>query len=296
LHHVFIVNPTAGKGRAIEMIEKIHSRFKKLTDSYEIKVTKAAGHAVDLAKEASTRYCDVRIYAVGGDGTLNEVVNGMANNNAELGIIPCGSGNDAVRSLYQITDPVKLLEVLPLSPSSLIDLGKLNDRYFINIASIGFDAEVVLKTQYFKRFPFISGPMAYILGVFAALVLLKKYKLKMTIMNHGKIEKNVLLTIFANGSYYGGGMKPAPRAKTNDGLLDFCLVDATSRLGILKFFSTFRKGEHEGLDVVTILQGTRLLVESDQPFPINIDGEVSTETRAAIDLFPASLKVIIPAL
>ena len=296
MHHVFIVNPTAGKGRAIEMIEKIHSRFKKLTDSYEIKVTKAAGHAVDLAKEASTGNRDVRIYAVGGDGTLNEVVNGMANNNAELGIIPCGSGNDAVRSLYQITDPVKLLEVLPLSPSSLIDLGKLNDRYFINIASIGFDAEVVLKTQYFKQFPFISGPMAYILGVFAALVLLKKYKLKMTIMNHGKIEKNVLLTIFANGSYYGGGMKAAPRAKTNDGLLDFCLVDAMSRLEILKFFSTFRKGDHEGLDVVTILQGTRLLVESDQPFPINIDGEVSTETRAAIDLFPASLKVIIPAL
>lgn len=293
---MFIVNPIAGKGHALEMVEKIHSRFKDFAQTYEIKVTQAAGHASVLAKEAASKNADVRIYAVGGDGTLNEVVNGIAGSNAELGIIPCGSGNDAVRSLYITTDPLKLIETLPNSPASLMDLGKFNNKFFLNIASIGFDAEVVLKTQYFKRFSFISGSMAYILGVFASLALLKKYKLRMVFGKSAPIKKNVLMSLFANGSYYGGGMKSAPRAKTNDGVLDFYIVDTMSRLKILKFFPIFRKGEHESMKEVTILRGTTAFVESDEPFPINIDGEVSMETHVTIDLLPASLKVIIPLL
>jgi YegS/Rv2252/BmrU family lipid kinase len=291
---VFIVNPAAGKGHALEMVSKIHSRFKGFAQSYEIKVTEAVGHASALAKEAAAACDDVRIYAVGGDGTLNEVLNGMAETSAELGIIPCGSGNDAVRSLYTNTDPVKLIETLPDSPSSLVDLGKFNDKYFINIASIGFDAEVVLKTQVFKKIPFISGSLAYILGVFSSLIELKKYKLRMVIDESPKIEKKFLLSIFANGIYYGGGMKSAPRAKTNDGILDFYLVEAMSRLKIMKFFPLFRKGEHEFLNGVTVSRGVNAYVESDQPFPINIDGEVSMETKVKIALFPSSIKVITP--
>lgn len=291
---MFIVNPTAGKGNALEMLNKIHSRFQDFAQTYEIKVTEAVGHACALAKQATDNNDAVRIYAVGGDGTLNEVLNGMAGTNAELGVIPCGSGNDAVRSLYKITDPIKLLEILPDSQSVRVDLGKFNEKYFINIASIGFDAEVVLTTQTFKRFPLISGSVAYILGVFTTLIKLKKYKLSFSINGNPKIEKKILMSIFANGTHYGGGMKSAPSAKIDDGILDFYLVDAMSRLKILKFFPAFIKGKHESFKEVTIIRGTGAFVESDLPFPINIDGEISMETKVAISLYPASVRIITP--
>lgn len=294
LHHVFIVNPIAGKGRALQIKPEIESRFNTLDQSYEILVTKTPGHAKEIAKEAAYRYDNVRLYAVGGDGTLNEVVNGIAGSKAELGIIPCGSGNDAARVLYPVADPIKLIKVLPTSNSVPIDLGKLNEKYFINIASIGFDAEVVLNRNYFKSIPLVSGSTSYILGVLATLIKCKKYKLKITLDNQAPMEKELLLSIFANGSYYGGGMKAAPSAKTDDGILDFYLVDSLTRLKILKFFPLFRKGEHETMREVAYSKGTGAIVEGDVPFPVNIDGEVSMETRVTVEILHRNINIIIP--
>ena len=296
MHHLFIVNPVAGKGRALGIIPDIEARFKDSEQTYEIVVTKAPGHAEEIAEEASARHESLRIYSVGGDGTLNEVVNGIAcsGSESELGIIPCGSGNDAARSLYPVRDPIKLLNVLPSSGSVPVDLGRLNGKYFINIASIGFDADVVLNRNYFKGFPLISGPASYILGVLAALVKCKKYRLRMTLDDRDPIEKEFLLTMFANGSYYGGGMKAAPSAKMDDGKLDFYLVDSCSRRKILVFFPRFRKGRHETMKEVSHVQGTRALVESDSPFPVNLDGEVHMETRVTVELMDKCIRVLIP--
>ena len=294
MHHEFIVNPVAGKGRALQMVEKIKSRFRDFSQTCEIRITEAPGHAQELAKDAVSKGGDVRLYSVGGDGTLNEVINGMAGSNLELGIIPCGSGNDAARSLYSVTDPVKLIELLPVSPTTMVDVGKFNEKYFINIASIGFDADVVLKSRKFKGFPLVSGPLSYILGVLAALFRLKKYRLKLSIGNSLKVEKDILLSIFANGAYYGGGMKAAPRARMDDGILDFYLVDAVPRSTILKLFQKFKNGEHESLDVVSMYRSVNAVIESDEPFPVNIDGEVSMEDHAVIDILPKFLNVIVP--
>jgi diacylglycerol kinase (ATP) len=294
LHHLFIVNPTAGKGNAVKMIEKIDLRFKNFSQPYSIKVTEAPGHARSIAHDALSIYDNLRIYSVGGDGTLNEIVNGMAGSHAELGIIPCGSGNDAVRSIYSITDPLKLIEILPVASSVKVDLGRINQRYFINIASIGFDAEVALKSQSLKRIPFISGPMSYILGVLTSLIYLKKYRLRLKFGESERIEKNFLLTAFANGSYYGGGMKPAPKAKINDGLLDFYMVDFLPRRRILRFFPLYKKGLHESMKEVSMKRGQRAIIESHCPFPLNIDGEVSTETRIVIDILPGFINVLCP--
>ena len=295
MHHIFIVNPAAGKGRALQMAEIIKKRFDNFNQTYEIKITEAPGHAEQLAHDAVRSNFPVRVYSVGGDGTLNEVINGMAGSDAELGIIPCGSGNDAVKSIYSILDPVELIDILPVSPSASVDLGKLNDRYFINIASIGFDAEVVLKSRLFRRLPLISGPMAYVLGVLAAVIRLKKYKLKIKVEPPSvNIEKDMLLTIFANGAYYGGGMKPAPEAKVDDGILDFCLVEAVKRSKLLRFFPVYKKGEHINMKEVMMLTGNKAVVESDRPFPVNIDGEVFTEKKVTVEILPEYLNVIIP--
>jgi diacylglycerol kinase (ATP) len=295
LHHVFIINPIAGKGRAVQMIGDIKSKFKDFIQSFEISITEAPGHATEIAKKAVSNGEAVRIYSVGGDGTLNEIVNGIAGfPNVELGIIPCGSGNDVARYLYPVTDPIKLIKVLPVATSKTIDLGKLNGNYFFNIASIGFDAEVVRNSRYFKRFPLISGSMSYILGVLVTLINCKKYKLKITLDNTTPIEKEFLLTIFANGSYYGGGMLAAPSAKMDDGIFDFYLVESLPRRRILRFFPLFQKGRHENMEEVSVSRGTRATVESAAPFPVNIDGEISLETHVSIELFPKHIKVLIP--
>ncbi|MCX7771971.1 MAG: diacylglycerol kinase family lipid kinase [Clostridia bacterium] len=294
MQHVFIVNPAAGKGKALKMAERIKERFESLKVPYKIEVTQAPGHAVKLAQEAVRNYNTVRLYSVGGDGTLNEIVNGIAGTHAELGIIPCGSGNDAVRSLYPVTDPFKLLDVLPEADARKVDLGKINDQYFINIASIGFDAEVTLKSRAFKRYPLVSGSLAYILGILSALIELKRYKVKLTIDECIQPEQSVLMSVFANGSYYGGGLIPAPRAKMTDGILDFCVVEPLTRRKIFKFFPAFQKGRHESMKEVRVIRGTRALIESDTPLPVNIDGETTKEKRVAIELLPGFINVVIP--
>lgn len=295
LHHVFIINPIAGKGRAVQMIGAIKSRFKDFIQSYEISITEAPEHATEIAKKAASGGEAVRIYSVGGDGTLNEIINGIAGfPNVELGIIPCGSGNDVARYLYPVIDPLKLIRVLPVSTSRTVDLGRLNKKYFLNIASIGFDAEVVLNRRYFKRFPLVSGSMSYILAVLTTLIKCKKYNLKITLDNKKPIEKEFLLTIFANGSYYGGGMLAAPSAKMDDGIFDFYLVESLTRRRILRFFPLFMKGKHENMEEVELARGTKAIVESNNPFPVNIDGEISLETLISIDLLPKHIKVLIP--
>ena len=295
LHHVFIINPIAGKGRAIQMIGEIKSRFKDFIQPFEISITKAPGHATEIAKNAASVGEAVRVYSVGGDGTLNEIVNGIAGfPNVELGIIPCGSGNDVARYLYPIINPLKLIRVLPASTSKAIDLGKLNENYFFNIASIGFDAEVVRNSRYFKRFPLISGSMSYVLAVLVTLIKCKKYKLKITLDNNTPIDKEFLLTIFANGSYYGGGMLAAPSAKMDDGVFDFYLVDLLPRRRILRFFPLFQKGEHENMKEVSMSRGTKVEVESENSFPVNIDGEISLETHIFIELLSKHIRVLIP--
>lgn len=296
MHHVFIVNPVAGKGRASHMVEAIKERFNRFSQTYEIMETEAPHHAQELASQAVAQATEknesLRLYSVGGDGTLNEVINGIIGADIELGIIPCGTGNDSSRTLYPVTDPFKLITVLPISSSSTFDLGKANDRHFFNIASIGFDADVVMQSRRYKSI--VSGSMAYVLGVLSALIKLKKHKLHITIDDNKIIEKELLLSIFANGTYYGGGFKAAPDAVMDDGLLDFYLVDAISRSRILRFLPKFRNGNHTGMDEVDFSRGTKAIIESNEPFPVNIDGELSVEKSLSIELIPESIKIIVP--
>jgi conserved protein of unknown function cotranscribed with Bmr (bmrU) len=292
--HVFIVNPVAGKGKSASMVSSIKERFGHFSEPYRIEMTEYPGHATDIAKRLSAEGTPMRVYSVGGDGTLNEIINGIAGNHMELGIIPCGSGNDAIRSIYSVTDPNVLLEKLPAASSTLLDMGRINGRYFINIASIGFDAEVVTFSRKFKRMPIVSGPMAYVLGVLAAVIGLKKHRVRIRIDDGPERSNELLLCAFANGRYYGGGMKPTPHADMTDGLLDICEVANPGRLRLLKFFPAFMKGEHLGLKEVMMHRCRKIEIVGSRSFPINIDGEVIKDTRVTVEIVPGSLRVLVP--
>ena len=293
MRHLFIINPVAGKGKTLALIPEINRFFKEREDEHIIEITKRPGHAVEIAREYSKKEA-MRIYSIGGDGTLNEVLNGMAKSDSVLGIIPCGSGNDFIKSLTEITDMNLILKNTIYGSTVPVDLCSVNGRYFINIASIGFDAEVVLNSHYFKKLPGISGSMAYILGIFTSVIKRNIRRIEINIDNIKVINTDVLLVAIANGRYYGGGMLAAPDARLNDGEFDVCVIGKMSRLKILMFFPKFIKGEHGTFKEVEFFKARSISINSYTEFPQNIDGEVSIAKKVVCDIIPGGVKVIVP--
>lgn len=291
--HVFIINPAAGKSRGMDLIPEIKKIFQDSPNEYIIEITNAPGHAEILAASYS-RQSKCRIYSVGGDGTLNEIMNGMAGTDSELAIIPCGSGNDFIRS---ITDNLNINDLLLKTVSSKaesIDFAKVNSRYFLNIASVGFDAEVVYNARKFKKVPGISGSLAYMLSIIYTVFVFKGRHLEITVDSH-KISGKFLLAAVANGKFYGGGMKPVPHADLRDGMLDICLIDALNIFKILAFFPKFMKGDHVSMKEAHFLKGRLVDIECfGRDISINADGEIFRGRKIQFEMQSKTLSVVIP--
>ncbi|HHW48289.1 MAG TPA: diacylglycerol kinase family lipid kinase [Clostridiaceae bacterium] len=294
MEHLFIINPVAGKGKALKFIKEIKNLFVNSGKKYLIKITEKPGHATEIAREYTRKGC-LRVYSVGGDGTLNEVVNGMVGSNSSLAIIPAGSGNDFIKSIVNSNMEPKDILVRAINGSKvrLADLAKVNERYFINISSIGFDAEVVYNTNKIKKLPCIPGKLAYILGVLITLFKYNNYYLKVTIDGQ-YIETKSLLTAVANGRYYGGGMLPTPNAEIDDGQFDICLISEVNRFKIFRFLPRFIKGLHGNLKEVSFYRGKKITIECDKDLAINIDGEVNKVRKASFEIIPKAISIVVP--
>ncbi|QNU67047.1 diacylglycerol kinase family lipid kinase [Ruminiclostridium herbifermentans] len=294
MQHIFIINPKAGKGKALEMIPIIREYFKDKAEKFIIQITDHPGHATEIARKYSAIE-DCRIYSVGGDGTINEVVNGIAGTQSALGVIPAGSGNDFIRSLTSAYDIKDILVRTIKGEEKSIDLGKVNDNYFINISSIGFDADVVFNADKFKKVPGITGSMAYVISIIYTVIKKKFCKVKINIDDR-RMENKILLAAIANGRFYGGGMLAAPEAKIDDGLFDICLVSEASRFKILRLFPMYIKGQHGKLDEVEFLRGKKIQIESDEVLSLNIDGEIFSSSKIAFEIIEKGIKVVVPAI
>lgn len=294
MNHLFIVNPIAGKGHALKMIPEIEEIMQKHELPYRIEITKAPGHASDIAREYIQKYGDINIFAVGGDGTLNEVLQGTVGSGASLGIVPAGTGNDFLKSFCSETDPSRLLPSIIHACPVPVDVCKINERYFLNIASVGFDADVVASTQRLKRLPLMNGKIAYIGGILLTLIHLKNISATFYIDGEKLDMPSLLLSAFANGKYYGGGMIPAPGALPDDGLLDVCLIRGMKRLGILRFFPRFIKGIHTDMEEVTLKRCRVLEMESPSPVHVNADGELFQSTKIKVTLIEKGLRFLKP--
>jgi len=292
--HLFIVNPVAGKGKTLKLVPEIKGLMEKHSFDYKIEITKAPGHASEIAREYINKYTDLRIYAVGGDGTMNEVLQGVVGSGACLGVVPAGTGNDFLKSFTPLTAPSELLPLMVKSEAIPVDVCKINDRYFLNIASAGFDADVVANTQHLKKLPYIAGKIAYIGGILLSLIRLKNVRATFYIDDE-KIEMpGMLLSAFANGRFYGGGMLPAPGAVPDDGYLDICLIKDMKRLGILRFFPRFIKGVHVNMSEVMTRRCRSVRMESPDLLHVNVDGELFESHNLDITLIHKGLLFIKP--
>ncbi|MGI6668281.1 MAG: diacylglycerol/lipid kinase family protein [Acetivibrionales bacterium] len=298
MKHLFIVNPVAGKGYALRRIAEIKEYFetggKAGEEEYEIRVTEYPGHATEIAREYSSAQ-NLRIYSVGGDGTLNETLNGMAGSGSILGVIPSGSGNDFIRSIAGDNIPENIIRHTVEGKEKPVDYARINDKYFINIASLGFDAEVAYQTNHFKKLPLISGSMAYVLGILSTISICKNHHMELRTDN-GVLSGKTLLVAVGIGKYYGGGVLALPDAEVDDGLFDICYVEAKPRLDILRLFTKYMKGLHREIEGVHLIRSKSVEIIPDEPIPLNRDGEIVMADKAVFEIFPKGIPFIVPSV
>lgn len=295
--HLFIVNPKAGKGAALKAEKRIAELFWALEKKYpgitfEIHRTSYPGHATEIAREYS-RQGVYRIYAVGGDGTLNEVLNGMAGSDSSLAIIPCGTGNDFIKSIAGRFDPEEILKDTILGRETLVDLCKINDKYFINIVSVGLDAIINQAASGYKTLPLVTANMAYFAGIIKCLKGKKPTTLSFTIDDR-EYEQEILLMAICNGQYYGGSFHMAPTADLSDGLLDVVIVDDIPIGKLLRYLPRLMKGTHLNIPELTYVRAKHIMIKAPAPMIINLDGESDSGSVCDISIEQAKLKLILP--
>ena len=215
MKYIFIVNPKAGKGRSKSVLPKIEEECKKKNRSYEIRYISEEKSGYDIAMEYKNE--ENVIYVVGGDGTLSVTLPAIVGTKNKLGIIPAGSGNDTYRTIKTMEDG-----------EFLIDIGKINDRYFINVACTGIDAEVGNNMEKFRG-TIVPRSQLYNVSIVYTFVTFKckNIKIKTSIKN---IEDKYTILSICNGSYYGGGFKIAPKSRLTDGLLDIYYAEKMPKL------------------------------------------------------------------
>lgn len=290
--HLFIVNPKAEKGKTLKILPRIKEHFKEAGNTCIIEITKYPGHATEIASHY-TSLGNYRIYAVGGDGTLNEVLNGMAGSGSSLGVIPCGSGNDFIKSLHKLDKDIDILGETINGEVQLLDIGRVQDRYFLNIASAGIDAEVANNVRRFKRMPILPGAFAYLMSVIFTILKYKAGNLEISIDNR-VFKMNAALLAVANGKFYGGGFMVAPEADLTDGTFDICAVSRISRLRMLVLFPKLLKGTHDEISEVSFFRGKSIKINSSRDMVINVDGELIKNSSINFEIIEKGIKFIVP--
>lgn len=293
-----IFNPLAGRGRAYKQAQQVRQALAAVDLPHEIVVTETRGHAIELARRAVLAGREL-IVAVGGDGTLNEVVNGLmqAADGADqipctVGVLPVGSGNDFAGSLGIPSELREAAERLRTGQVRRVDIGRVNDRYFDNNVGLGFEAMIDIEAQ---KLTWLRGFPGYLLGVFRAMARFPFPRVRVQIDGQPWREGETLMISVGNNRRIGGGFLITPKAVSDDGLLDMCYVDAIPRREILRLLPKAIKGNHEGEPAVHTLRFRHAVVESDTPLPVHADGEVlwHDAQRLEITVYPGRLPVIV---
>jgi diacylglycerol kinase (ATP) len=298
----FILNPVAGRGKAYHAIKNIRMILRNLTINHRISITDAPFHATEIARE-SIKTDDILI-AVGGDGTINEVVNGIVNTNKIFGILPLGSGNDFAKATNIPINVHKAIKIILNNKRKSIDIGKVKttvisnresilttERFFINGVGIGFDARVAFESSKIKA---LRGLPLYMTSVFKSLF---SYEVPLFSVRFDSetLKGPFFLIAVGNGTSAGGGFLLTPNAKLDDRIFDICYVKNLNILEIIKIFPTVFKGKHNKFDKVHFRQSSEIHVNSMQNFYVHADGEIvgKNVNNVDISLVPETLEVIV---
>ena len=295
MKHIFIINPAAGsRDRTADYSEKIHTACHQRNLNYEIQVSSAPGECFRLAREAAQTGEEVRLYACGGDGTLNEVASGAAGfSNAAVTVFSGGSGNDFVKIFSEPTAFFDLERLLDAEEATF-DMIRCNDDIALNICSVGLDARIGTDVANYKRLPLLHGFRAYAASTVVNVVrgISEHYVIE---VNGRVIDGHKTMICVCNGRFYGGGFNPVPEADPADGLLDVLVVEKVSRLQVPGVIGKYKSGQYKKLPhLVEHLRTDKLTIRCDQETPINLDGELRLAKTVEFSLAEEKLRFFYP--
>ena len=295
MKHLFLINPAAGKkDGTYDCTEQIHALCREKGLDYRIRVSKKAGDLTAYAAEAASTGEELRIYACGGDGTLNEVVNGVVGHkNAAVTHYPIGTGNDFVKIF---SDPGKFRDLPALleGEEARLDLIACGKRMAINICSMGLDARIGTEAARYKRLPLLSGPGSYLVSAGANFI--KGIHQPYTVEVDGqRFTGHRTMICVCSGRWYGGGFNPVPEAEPDDGLLDVLLVEPVTRLEVAKLIGLYKAGRYKELPQwIKHFRTTAVRVISEKPSVINLDGEAAEGTDVTFRVLPGAIRFFYP--
>jgi diacylglycerol kinase (ATP) len=293
-----IVNPVAGADAGPDYLPTINQQLRARFTDLDIVITVAPTDATRAAAEAARAGYE-QLFIAGGDGTLNEVLNGMASVEGALdrvtfGLIPLGTGNDFAAALGLPEDVTEAIELLLIGRSVAVDVGLLNDRYFINVSAGGFIAEVSDAVN--PQLKTLAGKFAYLLGGAQVLFDYEEVGVQVRVTGErGQVSELAMgLEMFAvcNSRRLGGGQMMAPRALINDGLLDLCLFAAMPMIDFLTLLPRVSSGTHLDDERVTYLRASELEMRFDRPIKVNTDGEVLETDHCFYRVLPQAARFL----
>lgn len=304
---LFIINPASARGATLRAWADARSEVVAAGFDFDEHVTTRAGQATEVAREA-LNIGVTRIVAVGGDGTLSEVVNGyfddcgrVINSAASIGLLPSGTGSDFRRTLG-LTSRSDWMRTLIEPESRLLDVARVEfhdqngakaSRFFINVASFGLGGDVSeMVNRWRNTLPrWIGGSARFAAAAIAALGRYKNVQVSLQIDGRD-IRINSNLIIVANGRFAGGGMMLAPHATLDDGLFDVVVTDEATRLDVMKELPRIQRGAHLKNPKVTEMRAREVSIESETPMAIDLDGEMVGYTPARLSLLPSAIRFL----
>ena len=288
MKHIFIINPTAGKS---DSRQRIYDMADALRQKHGLDVqcilTKRQGHAVELARELCKTGEELRFYACGGDGTVNEVANGIVGfENAAMSVIPVGTGNDFLKNFgdmaSQFSDAENLWdgEVFPL------DAIDVNGRIALTIACSGLDARVAKDVHKYSESPILDGKSSYVYALMVNFIFKPIYNHWTITLDDTVMDGDYALVAACNGRYYGGGFMPIPEAKMDDGVLNTLVVKRVNHIGFIRMVGGYSKGEYYKYpDVIRYATPSVIRIHSEKNDIVTcLDGECVTNSDVEIKL------------
>ena len=295
MKHLFIINPAAGsRDRTGDYSETIHKLCRERGLEYDIRVSTAPGECTRFARQAAESGEDYRLYACGGDGTLNEVAQGAAgHDNVAITVFSGGSGNDFVK-LFDDPKAFFDLERLLEAEEATFDLIDCNGDIAMNICSVGLDARIGTDVSRYKRLPLLHGFRAYAASTLVNVIkgIAEHYVVE---LNGHRIDGKQTFVCVCNGRWYGGGFNPVPEADPADGLLDVLLVKKVSRLQVPGIIGKYKSGRYKELPKLVRHFRTKMIrILCDKPTPISLDGELRTGTDITMSISDKKLRFFYP--
>ena len=285
---LFIISSKSGKGRDKNFERELLKYFKE----DEIKITEKAGDTVKFAQDFRDRGGGI-LYIRGGDGALSEVASVLAGSETALGLIPGGTGNDFSKNFSYHNFKLENIFDYEIAP---IDLIEVNGKICINVTSLGFDTNVLKYAYDIMKRKKLGGRLGYFYGVVKSVMNLENVDLKISCLDEKNEEVNLsgsfLISALCNGSYYGNGFNPAPKAKIDDGLLNLILAEKMSPLRIASLFTSYRRGDHLGKSGVREILTRSGKISADREFLYNIDGEIYSARDLKYRILEKKLKLI----